>query len=62
MKNKMNARTEGEKLAYVEGYDACYKQFCEYLRMKPFEMAMTAMAYTHFVVNAIVEKEGADDE
>ena len=58
----MNARTEGEKLAYVEGYNACYKQFCEYLRTKPIERAMTAMACTRFVVNAIVEKEGADDE
>lgn len=58
----MNARTEEEKLAYVEGYDACYKQFCEYLRTKPFERAMAAMACIHFVVNATVEKEGADDE
>ncbi len=58
----MNARTEEEKLAYVKGYDACYKQFCECLRMKPFEMAMTAMAYTHFVVNATVEKEGEKDD
>lgn len=58
----MIARAEGEKLAYVEGYDACYKQFCEYLRTKPFAKAMTAMACIHAAVSATVEKEGADDE
>lgn len=57
----MNARTEGEKKAYVEGYDACYKQFREYLRTKPFEMAMTAMVWNHVAVSSTVEQEGADD-
>ena len=57
----MNARTEAEK-AYVKGYDACYKQFCEYLRTKQPERAMTAMACIHAMVSAIVEKEGEGDE
>ena len=57
----MNARTDGEKLDYVEGYDACYKQFCEYLRTKPIERAMTAMACSHAMVSATVEQRGEDD-
>lgn len=55
-------RTEAELLAYVKGYDTCYKQFCEYLRTKQFERAMVAMACIHAMVSATVEKEGADDE
>ena len=54
----MNARTEAELLAYVAGYDACYKQFLEYLRTKQFEKAMTAMACIHSMVSATVEQKG----
>lgn len=57
----MNARTEGEKKAYVEGYDACYKQFREYLLKKPFEKAMAAMACINAAVSATVEQRGEDD-
>lgn len=62
MSNKINARTEGELLAYVKGYDTCYKQFCEYLRTKPIERAMTAIACIHAMVSATVEQKGEDDD
>ena len=38
------------------------KHFCEYLRTKPFEGAMAAMACIHAAVSATVERKGADDE
>jgi len=60
--NKINARTDGEKLAYVEGYDDCYKQFCKYLRTNPFERVMNAMACIHAMVSATVEQKGEDDD
>lgn len=53
----MIARTEAEQMAYVEGYDACYKQFCECLSKKPFVKAMAAMAWGHAAVCATVEQE-----
>lgn len=34
----------------------------EYLRTKPFERAMTAMACIHAIVSATVEQKGSDDE
>ena len=33
-KIELKQRTPGETKAYVEGYNAAYKQFCEYLKGK----------------------------
>ena len=55
----MKRRTEGETKAYVEGYNACYDQFCKYLQCrKSVAEAVSKMAILVTAVNAVAEKEG----
>ena len=56
----MKRRTEGEIKAYVDGYNACYNQFCECLKgrksvwqaVKKMELFVTAVNSTVEVADA----------
>ena len=51
----MRARTPSEIRAYVDGYNACYKQFCECLKKRPLWKAIENMKPFLTVVNNCVE-------
>lgn len=53
----MKARTEAEIKAYVDGYNACYKQFCECLKVRPLWKAVKKMGLFVTAVNGCVEDE-----
>ena len=53
----MKARTEAEIKAYVDGYNACYKQFCECLKVRPLWKAVEKMGLFVTAVNGCVEHE-----
>ena len=49
-------RTEGEMKAYVDGYNAAFKQFCEYLKGKyTIRGAIEMMQIIVAAVNGTVE-------
>lgn len=53
----MRARTEAEIKAYVDGYNACYKQFCECLKENtPKWKAVKKMELFVTVVSNCVEQ------
>ena len=52
----MRARTEAEIKAYVDGYNACYKQFCECLKNHTTEQAIKKMELFVMVVGNCVEQ------
>ena len=55
----MVQRTESEIKAYVDGYNACYKDFTECMKnRKSLVDAVRKMNVFLSVVNAVVEKEG----
>ena len=57
----MRQRTEGEIKAYVDGYCACYKQFCEYLRnRKSVREAVEKMELLVTAVTNVAESEVDD--
>lgn len=58
----MNMRTESEIKAYVDGYNAAYKQFrqCFHGRKNYIE-AMKKMEVFVAAVNAVLGEEGEDD-
>ena len=51
----MRVRTEAEIKAYVDGYNACYKQFCECLKNHTAEQAIKKMGVFVVVVNNCIE-------
>lgn len=52
----MKRRTEGEIKAYVDGYNACYNQFCECLKgRKSVWQAVKKMELFVTAVNSTVE-------
>ncbi len=53
----MRARTEAEIKAYIDGYNACYKQFCECLKVRPLWKAIKKMDLFVTAVNGCVEDE-----
>lgn len=58
----MIKRTESEIKAYVDGYNACYKDFTECMKnRKSLVDAVRKMNVFLSVVNAVVEKEGDAD-
>ena len=58
----MVQRTESEIKAYVDGYNACYKDFTECLKnRKSLVDAVRKMNVFLSAVNAVVEKEGDAD-
>lgn len=58
----MVKRTESEIKAYVDGYNACYKDFTECMKnRKSLVDAVRKMEVFLSVVNAVVEKEGDAD-
>jgi len=54
-------RTEEEIKAYVEGYNACYKKFCELLDKEP-ERAKAIMGVNVSAVNLVSELKGEKNE
>ena len=58
----MRARTEAEIRAYVDGYNACYKQFCEELSIhRPLAESIEKMKMFWVVVNNCVEVDEQTD-
>lgn len=60
----MKMRTEAEMKAYVDGYNACFNQFIEYLKginENPLHEIVSNMYVMKAAVNAVVEKEENDD-
>ena len=54
----MIKRTESEIKAYVEGWNACHKQFCELLKgRKSVIDAVQKMELYKTAVNGVVERE-----
>ena len=53
----MRARTESEIKAYVDGYNACYKQFCECLKIRPLWKAVKKMDLFVTAVRNCIEDE-----
>ena len=52
---ELHKRTADEISAYVDGYNACYKQFCEFLKGRPSgEDAVRKMGTYVDIVNNIV--------
>ena len=58
----MRARTEAEINAYVEGYNACYKQFCECLKIRPLWKAIKKMDLFVTAVNGCAKDEHTERE
>lgn len=50
-------RTEAEIKAYADGYNDCYKQFCECLKVRPLWEAVKKMDLFVTAVNRCVESE-----
>ena len=55
----MTKRTDEEIKAYVEGYNACFKQFCEILphTRKYIGESIEKMRQYVVAVNSVIEKE-----
>lgn len=54
----MNMRTESEIRAYIDGYNACFNQFCESLKGRKSVLdAVRKMKLYQAAVNNVVEKE-----
>ena len=54
----MNMRTESEIRAYIDGYNACFNQFCESLKCRKSVVdAVRKMKLYQVAVNNVVEKE-----
>ena len=51
----MNARTPEEVKAYVDGYNACYRDFVEYLKEKPYSVALEKMEMLKVAVDNTYE-------
>lgn len=55
------SRTKGEKHAYVEGYNNCFKQFLKYLNEKDVEKAVKDMKVIVDLVNYSLEIDYDED-
>lgn len=56
----MKMRTEAEMKAYIDGYNACFNQFIEYLKginEIPLHEIVSNMYAMKAAVNAVVESE-----
>lgn len=59
----MEVRTESEIKAYVEGWNACHKQFCECLKGRKSLMdAVRKMELYKAAVNGVVERKESEDD
>lgn len=59
----MNRRTEEQIRAYVDGYNDCFNQFCDYLKgRKSVIDAIRKMRACKEAVNNVVEKKGGKNE
>ena len=59
---KMARRTEDQIRAYVDGYNACFHQFCECLKDRKSVMgAVKKMNLYKDAVNNVVEKGGKNE-
>ena len=59
----MNMRTESEIRAYIDGYNACFNQFCESLKgRKSVADAIRKMKLYQAAVNNVVDKEKNHEE
>lgn len=58
----MRQRTDEEIKAYVEGYNACFKQFCEILphTRKYIGESIEKMRCYVVAVNSVIEKENKE--
>lgn len=58
----MTMRTEEEIKAYIEGYNACFKQFCEVLphSRKYIGEAIEKMRLYVVAVNSAIDKENEE--
>ena len=58
----MKARTPEEIKAYIDGYNACYEQFCDCLKNRKSLMdAIRKMEKYKAAVNGVVEYGGEQD-
>lgn len=57
----MVQRTESEIKAYRDGFDACFGQFCHYLRKFSVLEAVEKMELLKTAVNAVAEREERSD-
>ena len=58
---KINVRTESEIQAYIDGYNACFLTFCEFLKKrKRIADAVREMQIIAYAVTAVVDKEDTD--
>ena len=55
------SRSKGEKQAYVEGYNNCFKQFLKYLNEKGVEKAVKDMKIIVELVNHSLEIDYDED-
>lgn len=55
--SEMIKRTGAEIKAYADGYNACYEQFCEYLKVRPLWEVLEKMDLLVTAVNSCVESE-----
>lgn len=53
----MSMRTESEIRAYIDGYNACFEQFCECLKSRSAIGAVREMELYHAAVNNVIIKE-----
>lgn len=53
-------RSKGERLSYIDGYNNCFKLFCEQLKEKSIDDAIERMTIVVNLINESVEK-GEDD-
>ena len=52
----MKARTPEEMKAYIDGYNACFKTFMEYLKYESVGDAVDRMKIITAAVNGVVER------
>ncbi len=58
----MKMRTESEIRAYIDGYNACFNQFCESLKnRKSVADAVRKMKLYQAAVNDVIEREKSHD-
>lgn len=59
----MKMRTESEIRAYIDGYNACFNQFCESLKgRKSVVDSIKKMKLYQAAVNNVIERENKNDE
>lgn len=56
-----NKRTESEMKAYIDGWNACYDRFLDYLRKNSKRDSVEKMRVIKAAVDGVCGKEGTDN-